>query len=60
MDTGWSELTAEGPHPETVSNPGVGTREQKAHIFMGMGTVQECRGITGLTSENVGSPALRA
>ena len=54
------ELTPGSQHHETVSNPGVGTREQKAHIPMGMGTLQECPGITGLTSENVGSPAVRA
>ncbi len=35
-DAGRSELTAENPHHETVSNPGVGTSEQKAHIPMGM------------------------
>ncbi len=37
-DPGHSELTAEGPHHKTVSNPGVGTSAQKAHIPMEMGT----------------------
>ncbi len=43
-----------------VSNPAVGTTEQKAHIPMGMGTLQECPRTTGRTTENVGSLAVRA
>ena len=59
-DLGLSELTPESQHHETVSNPGVGTSEQKAYIPLGMGNLQECPGITGLTSEKVGSPEVRA
>jgi len=59
-DLGLSELTPECQHDETVSNPDVGTSEQKAQIRMGMGTWQECHRTSGHTSEKVGSPAVRA
>ena len=59
-DPDLSELTPEGPHPDTVSNPAIGTSEKKFHIPMGMGTWQEWHHTSGRTSENVGIPALRA
>ena len=59
-DPGSDELTTEGPHRDTVSNPAVVTSEHKAHIPMGKGTKQECHRTSGHTSENVGSPAVRA
>ena len=59
-DPGHSELTAEGPHRDTVSNPAVVTSEYKAHIPMGKGTKQECHRTSGHTSKNMGSPAVRA
>ena len=57
---GRCELTTEDPHHETVNNTAVGTTEQKAHIPMGLGTWQECTRTTGHTSENFGSPGVRA